>query len=215
MSDLWTVHQGDCLDVLRGMESGSVDAVVTDPPYGIGKAFWDAEYPREWYAEAIRVVKPCGVVVVLTNGGDALQQTLSMMGGDYQTTMAAWLTNGMTRGPVSFGNWIAVSVAGKTRRWQAVQDVFRVVIRPGEKIPHPSQKPLDLMRQVTRRLVCPVGGVVLDPFAGSGTTGVACITEGFRFVGIEREADYCEMARQRCASANPPLFASLESEAPE
>jgi hypothetical protein len=61
---------------------------------------------------------------------------------------------------------------------------------------HPTIKPTDLMRYLCR-LVTPPGGVVLDPFMGSGSTGKAAILEGFRFIGIEREAEYVEIARAR------------------
>ena len=66
----------------------------------------------------------------------------------------------------------------------------------GEGNTHPTVKPLALMRWLVR-LVTPIGGLVLDPFAGSGTTGVAALEEGFMFVGIEREAEYAEIARKR------------------
>ena len=49
------------------------------------------------------------------------------------------------------------------------------------------------------RLVTPPGGTVLDPFAGSGTTGIACALEGFDFLGVEREAEYVEIAERRIA----------------
>jgi site-specific DNA-methyltransferase (adenine-specific) len=62
---------------------------------------------------------------------------------------------------------------------------------------HPTVKPTDLMRYLCR-LVTPPGGVVLDPFMGSGSTGKAAMLEGFGFIGIEREADYVEIARARC-----------------
>jgi site-specific DNA-methyltransferase (adenine-specific) len=67
---------------------------------------------------------------------------------------------------------------------------------------HPTVKPTDLMRYLCR-LVTPPGGVVLDPFTGSGSTGKAALLEGFRFVGIEREAEYVEIARARIAAAKP------------
>jgi site-specific DNA-methyltransferase (adenine-specific) len=67
---------------------------------------------------------------------------------------------------------------------------------------HPTVKPTDLMRYLCR-LVTPPGGVVLDPFTGSGSTGKAAMLEGFRFVGIEREAEYVEIARARIAAAKP------------
>jgi site-specific DNA-methyltransferase (adenine-specific) len=61
---------------------------------------------------------------------------------------------------------------------------------------HPTVKPLALMRWLTR-LLCAPGGTVLDPFAGSGSTGAACVLEGRRFVGIEREQRYIPIARAR------------------
>jgi hypothetical protein len=67
---------------------------------------------------------------------------------------------------------------------------------------HPTVKPTALMRYLCR-LVAPPGGVVLDPFTGSGSTGKAALLEGFRFVGIEREAEYVEIARARIAAAKP------------
>jgi DNA modification methylase len=66
----------------------------------------------------------------------------------------------------------------------------------GDGNTHPTVKPTELMRYLCR-LVTPPGGVVLDPFMGSGSTGKAAMLEGFRFIGIEREAEYLEIARQR------------------
>jgi DNA modification methylase len=73
---------------------------------------------------------------------------------------------------------------------------------------HPTVKPTDLMRYLCR-LVTPPGGVVLDPFTGSGSTGKGAVLEGFRFIGIEREAEYVEIARARIAAVESgpgPLF---------
>jgi site-specific DNA-methyltransferase (adenine-specific) len=65
---------------------------------------------------------------------------------------------------------------------------------------HPTVKPTALMRYLCR-LVTPPGGLVLDPFCGSGSTGKAAVLEGFRFIGIEREAEYVEIAKARIAAA--------------
>jgi site-specific DNA-methyltransferase (adenine-specific) len=70
----------------------------------------------------------------------------------------------------------------------------------GEANTHPTVKPTDLMRYLVR-LVTPPNGIVLDPFAGSGSTGKACVLEGFEFIGIEREAEYCAIAEARIAHA--------------
>lgn len=65
---------------------------------------------------------------------------------------------------------------------------------------HPTVKPIKLMQYLCR-LITPPGGVVLDPFAGSGTTGIACVREGYSFIGIEREPAYVAIAQQRLAGA--------------
>ena len=70
---------------------------------------------------------------------------------------------------------------------------------------HPTVKPTDLMRYLCR-LVTPPGGIVLDPFAGSGSTGKACALEGFHFIGIERETEYCKIAEARIAAVDVGLF---------
>lgn len=79
----------------------------------------------------------------------------------------------------------------------------------GEGNRHPTVKPTALMRYLVR-LVTPPGGVVLDPFMGSGSTGKAALLEGFRFVGIEREAEYHEIAERRIKAALLPLFIAAE-----
>lgn len=74
---------------------------------------------------------------------------------------------------------------------------------------HPTVKPVELMRWLVR-LVTPPGGVVLDPFTGSGTTGMACVYEDRRFIGIEREAEYVEIAERRIRAV-APLFAEVSA----
>ena len=76
----------------------------------------------------------------------------------------------------------------------------RAGVRSPRKNIHPTVKPIKLMRYLCR-LITPPGGTVLDPFMGSGTTGIAATMEGFHFIGIEREEEYLEIARQRIAHA--------------
>jgi len=74
---------------------------------------------------------------------------------------------------------------------------------------HPTVKPNDLMRYLCR-LVTPPGGLVLDPFMGSGSTGKAALAEGFRFVGIERDPKYFEIAQSRVGHVvKTDLFAGV------
>ena len=71
---------------------------------------------------------------------------------------------------------------------------------------HSTVKPIELMRYLVRLTKTPTGGIVLDPFAGSGTTGIACVLEGREFVGIEREAEYVEIAEKRIAHYRLPIL---------
>lgn len=73
---------------------------------------------------------------------------------------------------------------------------------------HPTVKPIALMRYLVR-LVTPPGGVVLDPFCGSGSTGKAAVVEGFRFIGIDISEEYCEIARRRITEATSSVFAAV------
>jgi DNA modification methylase len=68
----------------------------------------------------------------------------------------------------------------------------------GQDKDHPTQKPVDLLQSLVR-VVAPRDGLVVDPFCGSGSTGVACVREGRRFLGVERDPEYCEVARSRLA----------------
>jgi len=71
---------------------------------------------------------------------------------------------------------------------------------------HPTVKPIELMRYLVRLTKTPTGGVVLDPFMGSGTTGIACVLEGRDFIGIEREAEYVEIAEKRIEHYRLPML---------
>ena len=67
---------------------------------------------------------------------------------------------------------------------------------------HPTVKPVELMKYLCR-LVTPKGGIVLDPFMGSGSTGMAAVDEGFDFLGIEKEEEYFKIAKNRIDSQSP------------
>jgi site-specific DNA-methyltransferase (adenine-specific) len=87
--------------------------------------------------------------------------------------------------------------AGCAQLPQSDRSFFDGPVRPRSNI-HPTVKPIDLMRWLVR-LTAPPGGVVLDPFAGSGSTGCAAVLEGRQFIGIEREPAFVSIARARLA----------------
>jgi DNA modification methylase len=75
-----------------------------------------------------------------------------------------------------------------------------------QRIEHPTQKPVAVMRWMLDLLEVPEGATVLDPYMGSGSTGVACMQTGRNFIGIEIDEGYCEIARRRIAEAANHLF---------
>jgi DNA modification methylase len=77
----------------------------------------------------------------------------------------------------------------------SVGDAYGSIKAPNQNF-HPTIKPVALMRYLVR-MITPPNGIVLDPFNGSGTTGVACKVEGFNYVGIELDAEYCKISEAR------------------
>lgn len=192
LSDAVTLYEGDCLDVLPTL--AGIDAVVTDPPYGVNKSEWDAEFPTEWYAIAREIAETTYIML----GPSTIPKCIDMVGDDYRDVMSIWLSNGMTLGPLGFGNWIPVVVAQKVRKFLGGQNAFRVVVDVSVKIDHPSPKPLSAMRKLIANRD---HSTILDPFAGSGTTGVAAAIEGRRAILIEKDPHYCDIIRRRIADA--------------
>jgi DNA modification methylase len=86
------------------------------------------------------------------------------------------------------------------------RDVWTVATQPTKEA-HFATYPPELIRPCVRA-GCPIGGTVLDPFMGSGTTGIVAVQEGRRFLGIELNAEYAELSRQRIMGAQPPLMAA-------
>ena len=99
----------------------------------------------------------------------------------------------------------AAAMAGNMVDGQRLSGDGSPIATPKRANIHPTVKPTALMRYLCR-LVTPPGGIVLDPFAGSGSTGKAGALGGCRFIGIEREMEYCKIAEARIASVDVGLF---------
>lgn len=191
-----TLYHGDCLEYLRTLPAGSVDAVVTDPPYGMKKADWDmAIVPVNTW---LPIVRELGPVAVFTG----IQGTYDYPRPDW---LMAWVRlgstqrNGRLRG---FNNWEPILLYGVQR---LANDVINLPNFPDkEAAGHPTPKPLKLMTALIERLTQP-GATVLDPFMGSGTTGVACVKTGRNFIGCEIDEGYFKSAEKRIAEAQQQL----------
>lgn len=193
------LYLGDCLEVMRTLPDGCVGAVVTDPPYGCGKADWDDAFPTAWYRESRRIAK----TVVIITGAPGLKDTVPLVGFDFVDVVAARNLNALTRGPMGFNNWLAAVVAGEKPKTANGPNFFEFAVR-GQMPDHPSPKPIEYMLKLVARLTNP-GDTILDPFMGSGTTGVACAKTGRNFIGCEIDPAYFAIAERRIAEAQMQL----------
>lgn len=212
------IIHGDCLEVMRRMADSSVDAVVTDPPYGIngGKGgdardFQKGAYSGEWSdteeyiaSLVIPVIQECFRVsrgaVVVTPGIRCLH--LYPRARDIG---CFWTPAAATHGPWGFSTFQPILYYGKD--WRAGKGAWpsgKQVTERAAKNGHPCPKPVGAWQWLIEK-AAPPGALVLDPFFGSGTTGEACMKSGRGFIGIEREADYVEIARRRLADVQPDL----------
>ena len=194
-----TLYCGDCRDVLPTLPK--VDAVITDPPYGIGFAAqptqrqrangmlakkWDDETPGDDL-----------IGLVIQAGSDCV-----IWGGNYFSLPVsrgwlAWLKQG------NAPSMADLELAWTSRDMNARQFEKSVKSASLEKnlqdAAHPTQKPVDLMKWCVNQIGDPQ--TILDPFMGSGTTGVAAVQMGRSFIGIEREPKYFDIACQRIENA--------------
>jgi site-specific DNA-methyltransferase (adenine-specific) len=194
---------GDCREILPTL--GKVDAVVTDPPYGIARTWkggsghgWrnaceQSKLRNQWDA----ATPDAALLKMLT---DPAKEVI-IWGGNYFDLFPSrgWLVwNKPERG---------FSLAEAELAWTNIDTVIRVFdgIRSDPCREHPTQKPIDLMKWCVGRLK---GQTILDPFMGSGTTGVAAVKLGRKFIGIEIDPRYFDIACRRISEAlrQPDLF---------
>jgi site-specific DNA-methyltransferase (adenine-specific) len=176
---LWLGDNADLLPMLRGW-----DCVVTDPPYGMNKGAWDAEIP-DWIplVGPVPIAAFCGVIGMR----------------DYPPAQwtGAWVRPASTQriGALKgFNNWEPILFYNMPSLDNDVISCPNI----HEDTGHPTTKPTPLMRRLVAKMP---PGTVLDPFMGSGTTGIAAVEAGRQFIGIERDERYYEIACRRIEEA--------------
>ena len=195
------LYLGDCLEVMQELEDGSVDAVITDPPYGLGMRTvaggtlkntqtrfieqmkhmgWDNEPPPKEVFDCLRKIGDIQII----------------WGGNYfelPPTRCILVWNKMTYLPTMSRVEIAWTSMDKPAKY------IQINSNNNHRV-HPTQKPVALMKWCIENYI-PDNATILDPFMGSGTTGVACVQTGRNFIGIEIEPKYFEIAEKRIAEA--------------
>jgi site-specific DNA-methyltransferase (adenine-specific)/modification methylase len=205
-----TLYLGDCMEILPTLPK--VDAVITDPPYGIGFDYASYDDTRENLRALIAAVIPWATesakrAVVLCG----ITQMHEYPAPDW-TACITWDTTG-SFGKCGYTQWMPALVYGKdvagfgnVEGRVTKSDVYRIVggagvgFARGEAIDHPCPKPVNVMGWAVSRFATATE-MVLDPFMGSGTTGVACAQMGRKFIGIEIEPRYFDIACRRIDDA--------------
>lgn len=193
-----TLYLGDCREILPTL--GKVDAVVTDPPYGIGitksnrLAVSRGMGGKNWDDEAADLswLKSFSVPAIIWGGNYfSLPPTRAVL---------VWDKNNAGR------DFADVEIAWTNLDMVARRIMYRPMNMDGGK-EHPTQKPIEVMRWCVGFLPenC---DIVLDPYMGSGSTGVAAVKMGHGFIGVEREPSYFDIACRRIEAAykQPDLF---------
>lgn len=212
---------GDCLERLKELPDDSVDSVVTDPPYGIDfqsawrtdKSKWKPKIANDkkpfiWFLlEAFRVTKAGGGLLVFCRWDvqEIFRQCIELASFEVKSQVI-WdrEVHGMGDLKGSFGPqhdviWFATK--GKfVFPGSRPKSVIRSARVGADKLVHPNEKPVELMEQLISAIT-PPGGTVLDPFMGSGSTGVAAMRLGFKFIGCEMSPEYVEIAERRIEHA--------------
>lgn len=211
LADGVTLYLGDCREILPTL--GKVDAVVTDPPYGInenerkiasrGKLATPTDYGVvEWDKKPI----DADLVALIRK----VSEWQIIFGGNYFEGLgptSCWLIWDKKNGANDFADcelaWTNLPKAVRRIEW-----LWNGMIRKGNDVrEHPTQKPEGVMKWCIEHIP-PPATLILDPFFGSGTTGVAAVKLGRKFIGIEIDEHYFSIACRRIADAlkQPDFF---------
>lgn len=208
---LGKLYHGDCLKVMQELDV-KADLCLTDPPYGIGaystgtmggrglasqssyKATdWDSEIPPQAIFELIKF-QCCNSIIF---GGNYF--------AEYLRNSPCWLVWDKDNGKTYFADcelaWTSFKTAVRKFRFKWQGMLQEHMGKQKEKRYHPTQKPVPLMKWCLENY-SKESDLILDPFFGSGTTGVACELMNRRWIGIELDEEYCEIAAKRIEEAS-------------
>jgi DNA modification methylase len=226
---MYELIHANCIDVLRNMPDRSVDCIVTDPPYIIGAGETGFKGSRKYLHDIkntgldrgfdfaildhfLRVLRSPNLVVFASRL--QLRDYLNWAHDeDLCWSLITWhKTNPipLTASPYLPDTEYAFHFTRNRRPGGTYSSKRQFYVQPVGKSPydHPTVKPLNIIKNLVLNAATARGQLVLDPFMGTGTTGVAAIQLGHRFIGIEMNSDYLAIAEQRLAKASPDIPSS-------
>jgi DNA modification methylase len=193
---------------LPTLEVGSVDCVVTDPPFNAGKSFANDDVdPLDFRAFCNRFalelyrLKPMNIIVEVGKNDSTMRQELERY-FEFKYSICLNYTNSMRNGAIGYANWgLVLWFTNGGKCFNRYKDRLDSALHNTKgQFEHPSPKEVDHYRHLCR-MFADDNMTILDPFMGSGTTGVACVQTGRNFIGIELDEGYYRIAEKRIAEA--------------
>lgn len=215
-----TLYQDDCLNTLAKLPQNNFDCIIADPPYMIGaksagdktskSGSWvDIENAAFWFQAWIslcrELLKPTGHIAIFTNWRSVptLFSAFARLKWPINSLM---IWDKMWIGPASKKQlrprYEMIIISGNNEavvKDRSVPDIISCKWQAGnmKTTPHPAEKPIELISELLNIFLPSGSGFVLDPFMGSGTTGIAAKKRNFQFIGIEKDPDYFAIAQKR------------------
>jgi site-specific DNA-methyltransferase (adenine-specific) len=212
------LYNSDCMEILKNMEKGSVDCVITDPPYGMGfqsnrakdgpryeKIVNDEKLFVDWIPLVYDLLKTGGGLISFCNWQTSCEwkKEFENVGFEIKSQVIwdrKWWGTGDLAGSFAPQHDV-IWYATKGRRTFVNGRPKSVLTHqrpaPNQDFGHPTCKPVSLMEDLILGIDDGSDGIILDPFLGSGSTGVAAVKNNRKFIGIELEKNYFDIAKNR------------------
>lgn len=183
MLELNHIHQGNCLELIKNIDDKSIDLIITDPPYGVSYKNSGETYMVGDTVNLIPYILP------------EFYRVLKDTGAIYMFSSTTKLVDTL---PIFNIYFKLHSIIIWDKR------IGQIPRQLSHKRVHPTQKPIEVTDYILENSINS-GGIVLDPFIGSGTTAVSCIKNKCDFIGMEIESKYVEIANKRIADFKQQL----------
>lgn len=209
--------QGDCLELMKSIPDASVDMVLTDPPYGMDyqsnrrvatQKFAkinndkDLSWVDDFLIECKRTLKPNSALYFFASWHNLDYFKQAIERHFKLKNLIVWVKNNHGSGDLKGGyapkhEFVFYAVKGRVlNRGKRIPDVMEFDKIPSAKLLHPTEKNISMLEVLVKQH-SDAGSEILDPFMGSGTTGVACMNTGRNFIGIEMDEKYFQIAKDR------------------
>jgi len=214
------LHNGDCIEFMKTLPDNSVDCVITDPPYGIDyksnrRTVTDKFYKiindvnlnwlDDFVSEIYRVMDDNTATYIFCSWHNVDVFKVTIERKFKVKNILVWVKNNHGSGDLKAGfapkhEFVIYAHKGRSLfRNGRASDVLEFKKITSSKLTHPTEKPVDLMELLVSKNT-DVGQVILDPFMGSGSTGIACVNTGRNFIGCELDKGYFDIAQKRIES---------------